>query len=254
MAGRYIDLSVTLDSTPEGTPDLLAVEVTRTSHEDGAKAIETMLGVGPGLLRNGEGWTVDTIALGTHNTTHVDAPWHYNSEVEGKPAQTIDELPLEWFHGPGVVIDATGREDGDAVTVEDLEAELERIGHDLQPGDVVLIHTGTDAFLDDPGYMAKGCGVTAEATVWLCDRGVRLMGIDAWGWDAPLYMQAAQANETGNQGVFWAAHQCDRAYCQIERLCGLGQLPPTGFEVFAFPLKVKGGSAGPARVVALVRD
>jgi kynurenine formamidase len=102
--------------------------------------------------------------------------------------------------------------------------------------------------------MAKGCGVSAEATLWLCDKGIRLMGIDAWGWDEPLWMQAAQANESGEAGVFWAAHQCDRAYCQIERLRGLDQLPSTGFEVFAFPLKVKGGSAGPARVVALVRD
>ena len=254
MSVKYFDLSVPLKSTPEGTPELLAVSVEHTDHATGAQSIETMLGVGPELLRNGEGWAVDTIALGTHNTTHVDAPWHYNSVVEGKPAQTIDELPLDWFHGPGLVIDATGRDDGDAVTVADLEAELERIGHDLQPGDVVLIHTGTDAFLDDPGYMAKGCGVTAEATHWLCDRGIRLMGIDAWGWDAPLHMQAEQAKAEGATGVFWAAHQVDRAYCQIERLTGLAQLPPTGFEVAAFPLKVVGGSAGPARVVAILRD
>ena len=251
---QYFDLSVPLDSTPEGTPELLAVEVTRSDHAAGAASIETLLGVGSQLLRDGEGWAVDTISLGTHNTTHVDAPWHYNSRVEGRPAQTIDELPLDWFHGPGVVIDATGREDGDALTVADFEAELDRIGHRLQPGDVVLVHTGTDAFLADPGYMARGCGVTAEATVWLCDRGVRLVGIDAWGWDAPLHMQAERAKESGKQGVFWAAHQCNRAYCQIERLTGLGQLPSTGFEVAAFPLKVVGGSAGPARVVAIVRD
>ena len=55
----------------------------------------------------------------------------------------------------------------------------------------------------------------------------------------------------GEKGIFWAAHQCDRAYCQIERLAGLDALPLRGFEVFAFPLKVVGGSAGPARVVAI---
>jgi len=54
----------------------------------------------------------------------------------------------------------------------------------------------------------------------------------------------------------WAAHfvGVDREYCQIERLTNLEQLPPFGFKVCAFPLKVERGSAGPARVVALVED
>ena len=70
----------------------------------------------PALLRDGEGWAVETfLRFGTHNSTHVDAPWHYNSTVAGERAQTIDELPLEWFHAPGVVLDFSAREDGDAI-------------------------------------------------------------------------------------------------------------------------------------------
>ncbi|MBU6337713.1 MAG: cyclase family protein [Acidobacteria bacterium] len=248
---RYYDLSAPLVPTPEGLPELLAVRVDPSSHADGAEAIESMLGVGPELLRDGEGWAVETISLGTHNTTHVDAPWHYNSTIQGSPAATIDELPLDWFHGPGVVIEARGRDEGDALTVEDFERGLEQAGHELQAGDVVLVRTGGDRFLDDPGYMALGCGVTAQATVWLCDQGIRLMGIDAWGWDRPLHLEAEDARAADEKGIFWAAHQCDRAYSQIERLAGLDALPLTGFEVFAFPLKVVGGSAGPARVVAI---
>lgn len=251
---RYVDLSAPLSSSPEGTPELLAVKVEASSHAEGADAIATMLGVGPELLRDGEGWAVETISLGTHSTTHVDAPWHYNSTVKGSKAQTIDELPLDWFHGPGVVVDALEKADGEALTVDDMERGLERAGHELSPGDVVLVMTGRDRFYGDPGYMALGCGVTAAATEWLCDQGIRLMGIDAWGWDAPLHMQAAEALEVGKPGIFWAAHQCDRAYCQIERLVNLALLPATGFEVAAFPLKVEGGSAGPARVVAMVAD
>lgn len=250
----YVDLSAPLVPTPEGLPELLSVKVGKSGHAEGAEAISTMLGVDRSLLRDGEGWAVDTISLGTHNTTHVDAPWHYNSTIQGSPAATIDEIPLNWFHGPGVVIDATDREEGNPLGIADVEAGLERAGHELKPGDVVLVRTGCDRFLGDPGYMAHGCGVTAEATVWLCDRGVRLVGIDAWGWDRPLHLQAEEANAKGEPGIFWAAHQCDRAYCQIERLAGLDGLPPTGFEVFAFPLKVVGGSAGPARVVAIVPD
>ena len=131
---------------------------------------------------------------------------------------------------------------------------LARAGHELQPGDIVLVHTGRDAFLDAPDYMVRGPGVTAEATRWLFDRGVRVMGIDAWGWDRPLHLQAEEARRRGEQGIFWAAHQADLPYCQIERLAGLGALPATGFQVACFPLRIVGASAAPARVVAIVPD
>jgi kynurenine formamidase len=81
-----------------------------------------------------------------------------------------------------------------------------------------------------------------------------VMGIDAWGWDAPLHLQAQAALERDEPGVFWAAHQCDLPYAQIERLVGLGSLPSTGFRVACFPLRVVGGSAAPARVVGIVPD
>jgi len=77
------------------------------------------------------------------------------------------------------------------------------------------------------------------------------MGIDAWGWDAPLHLQAEEAKARGERGIFWAAHQADLRYSQIERLVNLDQLPPTGFKVACFPLKIVGGSAAPARVVAI---
>src|SRR4051794_4421444 len=149
-----------------------------------------MLGVTPDLLRDGEGWATETFTnFGTHNSTHVDAPWHYNSTIGGERAETIDELPLEWFFAPGVVLDFAHKADGDAITAAEAEAELARIDHELRPLDIVLVKTGRDAFHAYPDYIARGCGVTAEATHWLFERGVRVMGIDAWGWDAPLHLQ-----------------------------------------------------------------
>lgn len=249
---RIVDLSVPIAPSPEGTPHPFATGVEYLSHADGAAEIESMLGVPPELLRNGEGWTRETLVLGTHNSTHVDAPWHYNSTIGGRPSETIDELPLDWFFRPGVVLGFEGRADGDAIGPADLEAALATAGHELAERDIVLVRTGCDRFLAEPDYMLRGPGVTAEATRWLYDRGVRVMGIDAWGWDRPLNLQAAEALERGAQGVFWAAHQCDLPYSQIERLCNLGELPPTGFAVACFPLKVVGGSAAPARVVAIL--
>jgi kynurenine formamidase len=249
---RLVDLSAPIRPDPPELLEALRTEIEFEDHAQGAELVKTLFGVGPELLRDGEGWATETfLRFGTHNSTHVDAPWHYNSTIEGKPARTIDQLPLEWFYAPGVVIDATDRADGEVLTAEDVKERLPRELNDL---DIVLVHTGRDASYDDPGYMALGPGVSAEATRWLYDQGVRVMGIDAWGWDAPLWMQAEQAKKEGTPGIFWAAHQVDLDYSQIERLFNLAALPAEGFQVACFPLRIVGGSAAPARVVAIVPD
>ena len=248
-----VDLSAPIVSSPPDTPEPLKTELRFHGHEEGAAQIEALLGVPQRLLRDGEGWATEEIRrLGTHNSTHVDAPWHYNSRIRGEPAQTIDQLPLEWFFAPGVVIDATGKADGEEVGVADVEAGLSAAGHTLEPLDIVLVRTGRDAFYAELDYIARGPAVTAEATRWLFERGVRVMGIDAWGWDGPLHFQAEAARAAGRPGIFWAAHQADLPYSQIERLFNLAALPPTGFQVACFPLKIVGASAAPARVVAIL--
>lgn len=247
-----IDLSAPLRPRPDER-DFVRIEIDYADHAEGAAAIEQLFGLRRDLLRHGEGWAVDTFKhLSTHAATHVDAPWHYNSTIQGERAKTIDEIPLEWFCAPGVVLDFTAREDGDAVSAADLAPALRVAGHTLSPGDIVLVYTGRDHYYDQVDYPARGPGVTAEATRWLHNRGVRVMGIDAWGWDRPLHMEAQDAKRDGETGIFWAAHQADLEYCQIERLINLGELPPTGFTVVCFPLKLVGGSAAPARVVAIL--
>ena len=250
---KLIDLSAMIEPSPAGVPEFLRTDIVYHSHAEGAAGVEAILKVPASLLRNGEGWATETIMnMSTHSTTHVDAPWHYNSHIQGERAVTIDELPLEWFFSDGVVLDMTRKADGDGVNPEDVQQELKRIEYQLKPLDIVLIRTGRDVFYGQPDYMFRGCGVTAEATRWLYEQGVRVMGIDAWGWDVPLDRQAKEALSSGKPGIFWAAHQADLPYAQIERLVNLGGLPAYGFKVSCFPLKIKGGSAGPARVVALV--
>jgi kynurenine formamidase len=250
---RILDLTAPIEQSPPGAPELMRVDIEHFDHAAGAQEIEALFGVPPELLRNGEGWSRETItSLGTHNSTHVDAPWHYNSQVAGERAKTIDELPLEWFFGRGARVDFTGKEDGDAVTAEQMQGGVAAAGHTLEPGDIVLVHTGRDRFYGRADYMALGPGVTAEATRWLFEQGVRVMGIDAWSWDRPLHIEAADALDRTEGGIFWAAHQCDLPYSQIERLYGLAQLPPTGFRVACFPLRLVGASAAPARVVAIL--
>src|SRR3954451_1106834 len=252
---RFVDLSAPIAASPPDLPELLRTDIEVQDHAGGAAAIEAMFGVGPELLRDGEGWATETFTrFGTHNSPHVDAPWHYNSPIGGARARTIDELPLEWFFGPGVVLDMTHKADGDPMTAAEAQAALAAAGHELAAGDIVLVRTGRDAFYTELDYMARGPGVTAEATRWLFEQGVRVMGIDAWGWDRPLHLQAQEAIEKQEAGIFWAAHQADLPYSQIERLASLGSLPSTGFRVSCFPLRIVGASAAPARVVAILDD
>jgi kynurenine formamidase len=247
-----IDLSAPIRPDPAEYPEPLRTEIEYSDHAAGAATIEAVFGVGSELLCEGEGWATETFTrFGTHNSTHVDAPWHYNSTIAGERAQTIDELPLEWFLAPGIVVDATDRGDGEPLSAADME---DRVPRPPAERDIVLVHTGRDAYIDEPDYIARGPGVTAEATRWLFERGVRVMGIDAWGWDEPLHLQAERAKQSGEPGVFWAAHQCDLPYSQIERLVNLDRLPLQGFEVACFPLRLVGGSAAPARVVAILPE
>jgi len=250
---RIVDLSVPISSSPPEVPEALRTEIEYRDHTAGAADIESVFGVERELLRDREGWAVEIfMRFGTHNSTHVDAPYHYNAVIGGRPAQTIDQLPLDWFFRPGVVLDFHDRDDGDAIETSDLEVALEAAGHELGERDIVLIRSGRDAFYGEPDYPARGPGVSADATRWLYQRGVRVMGIDAWGWDRPLHLQAQDAVAAGVSGIFWAAHQADLAYSQIERLANLDKLPPSGFTVACFPLRLVGGSAAPARVVAIL--
>ena len=251
---RFVDLSVALDNDRAWAPRWARSRVRRQSHRFGRLAIWMLFRLTPKYLRSGLGWANDTIELSTHGTTHVDAPWHYAPTSEGRPAKTIDEVPLEWCYGDGVVLDLRHKQHGESISIDDVRTALGKIGHQLKPREIVLIQTGNDRRLGTREYFTHGPGMSAEATRWILDHGVKLTGIDSWGWDVPLGVLAAEAKRTGRRDVFWAAHYVgvDKEYCHIERLTNLDQLPPKGFTVCAFPLKVKGGSAGPARVVAIV--
>ena len=252
---RIIDLSITLNDE-SWAPRWLRNKVSHSSHKKSLLLAFIGFGLLPKHLRSGLSWANDHIALSTHGTTHVDAPWHYAPTSGGEPAQTIDELPLDWFFGDGVVLNMTHKQHGDAITAKDLEKELARIDYTIKPKDIVLIHTGGDRTYGTMDYFAKGTGMSAEATRYLLDQGVKVTGIDAWGWDLPLKLMAKRAKESGKKNYFWEGHYVgiDTPYCHIERLTNLDKLPPFGFTVSAFPLKVEKGSAGPARVVAMLED
>jgi kynurenine formamidase len=243
---KLIDLSAPIAPSPPDAAAFERVEMRFTSHAEGAAQVQAMLGVPPELLRGGEGWAVEEFTkLGTHSVTHVDAPWHYNSTIQGEPAATIDQLPLEWFFADGVVLDMTAKADGEKVESGDVEAALVSIWYTLKPFDIVLLRTGRDAFYGQADYVLRGPAVSPEATRWLYERGVRVMGIDAWGWDGPLDRQAREALARREPGVFWASHQCDLPYSQIERLVNLGFLAFLGLQGGVLPAEDPGQQRRP---------
>ena len=104
----------------------------------------------------------------------MDAPWHYASTMNrGERAATIDEVPLDWCYRPGVKLDFRHLPDGHVVRAREVEDELARINHDLQPLDVVLVNTGAAARYGQDDYLDSGCGMGREATLYLTERGVR---------------------------------------------------------------------------------
>ncbi|MEU0074323.1 cyclase family protein [Streptomyces sp. NPDC006332] len=212
----------------------------------------------PAVLPEGEFLSLDRMTLTTHTGTHVDAPSHYGSRATygtGIPRH-IDEMPLEWFHHRGVVLDLTDEDTG-VIGPPELEKAFSRIEYVPSPNEIVLLHTGADRRAGSPEYFTDFVGLDGDAVHMLLDLGVKVIGTDAFSLDAPFGNIIKRYQETGDRSVLWPAHFVgrDREYCQIERLANLGALPePYGFVVSCFPVKITGAGAGWTRAVALVED
>lgn len=254
---RIIDLSKTIEYN-SNDPWFMRIKVKHKPHKKAHWLIRLFLGLPKHLFpERFVGWADDTIKhMGVHSATHIDAPWHYDPLCNGEKAKTIDEVPLEWCYGAGVVIDMTHKEDNDPITVEDIRHQIEKDALQIGAGTIVLIRTGRDKFMGTKEFPDRGTGMSAAATEWLIDQGVKVMGIDQWGWDLPLRYMIKKAKEQNNRELFWEGHLVGKRkeYCHIEQLTNLGALPPQGFKIAVFPLKIKGASAAPARVVAMMDE
>ncbi len=252
---QLIDLSVPLEHDAPSEP--LPAKIHYVRHETlGLAQMQQFFGVRPEDLvwSGGKGWAVEEIHAITHTGTHVDAPYHYGPESEGRPARTIDQVPLEWCYAPGVVIDVRDVPLGEEITIAHLGQQLERIGYTLRPLDIVLLQTGCDQRIQSQDYFAQP-GLGRDGTLWLVEQGVRVIGIDAYTIDRPFRSMEADFRRTGDGRCIWPAHFAGitREYCQIEKLANLDRIPrPFGFTVSCLPVKIAGASAGWCRAVAIV--
>jgi kynurenine formamidase len=255
---QLIDISIALDNDTIADPPFMKPSIIYTSHEASAvDLIASFPGMTVDQLPERMGWAVEQINLSTHNGTHIDAPWHYHPTMDGgKRAIPIDEVPLEWFMQPGVKLDFRHLPDGHVVSPDEIDAELERIGHTLKPLEIVVVNTRAGERYGHPDFVDSGCGMGRDATLHLASKGIRVVGTDGWSWDAPFSHTAGRFAQTGDANLIWEGHKAGRdvGYCQIEKMHNLACLPSTGFTVVCFPTKIRNASAGWTRAVAILPD
>lgn len=254
----FIDISVDLRAGIASDPPGHRPEIEYIDHRQSAEDVVAFFpGAETGDLPEGEGWAIERVNMTTHGGTHLDAPYHYASTMNGgERAITIDEVPLDWCLRPGVKLDFRHFGNGYVVQPADIDAELERIGYTLKPFDIVLVNTAAGVRYGEDDYVNTGCGIGREATLHLLNQGIRVTGTDAWSWDAPFSYTAQRYSEEHDPSIIWEGHKAGREkeYCHIEKLHNLEALPATGFTVSCFPVKIHAASAGWTRAVAIIDE
>jgi len=248
---EIIDLSLELGPN-QAEPE--PIQIKRISHRDGADILGSFGGASHKDFPDEMGLNLEYVTLTTHSGTHIDAPFHYGPLSEGKPAKKISELPLDWFLRDGVVLNCAGDANMGVITQEEISKKLQEIGYILKPFDIVLIRTDADKLWGKEAYFKNFRGVSKEATMWLLSKGIKVIGIDTFGFDQPFHIMLDEYNKTKNPEALWPSHFYGREveYCQIERLSGLSKIPkPFGFKVSAFPVKLANCGAAWSRVVAI---
>jgi kynurenine formamidase len=263
-----IDLSLPIDDTLIETHD---ATIERISHRQGVEHFNwVVMHKQPGgqerfdrgervataeEIPDGEMLSLEIVHSSVHMGTHVDAPFHYGSRCEGKPAKQITDIPLEWCCGPGVVLNFSHLKYPDVIRRKDVEGALQKIGYKLNPKDIVLIYTGGDQWVGTPEYVNKYVGMMPDAVEFLLDQGIKMMGIDTIGLDRPCPEMFKEFLSTKDKSKLWPSHFLGRRreYCHMERLGNLGAIPkPYGFTVSCFPVKVRNAGAGWCRAVAMI--
>jgi kynurenine formamidase len=200
-----------------------------------------------GVTPAGYWYTAARYAASEHGGTHVDAPIHF-----GKDKRTMDELSLKQLIAPAIVIDISAKCANDAdyrLSADDISA-WEKKHKPIAAGSIALIHTGWGRFWPDkkkylgsdtPGDTAHlhFPGISREAAELLVKRNVAGVGLDTASLD---YGQSKDfiAHQTLNGANIYG----------LENVANLERLPATGATLIALPMKIKGGTGGPVRIVA----
>jgi arylformamidase len=226
---RVIDLSQTLSAdipVPPGFP---------------SPSLDTMQSQAEGAISN-----VDRLSLVIHTGTHMDAPYHFFSTLP-----RVDELAPDCLIGPAVVVDLTGKQGNVPIEADDIRQWEVATGEAIQPGDIVLLHTGHDRNWHvgeaAPAYWENGWPYLAMSAVsYLAAKPIKAIGVESFDPDCVDLGNIAAAEFPTHRTFL------PRGILVIENLTNLDRIPGTRCQVIALPLKIKGASGSPVRVVAVV--
>jgi kynurenine formamidase len=226
-AGRLIDLTATLGGADIPVSPQLA-QVMRIVRE-------------PVNTHERHGRSNTRITLLTHSGTHVDCPYHYFAD-----GQTIDQVPLERCAGPGARADLRDVARANLPITPELVAARVPPGLTLQ--DLILIlHTGwLERTGGDARYFLENPHLTPELARWLVAQRVKAIAVDTQVEHAPAARPPDPSDSPVHRILLGAG------ILIIEHLINLDQLPASGFELFAFPIKLHRADGAPARVVAIL--
>ncbi len=182
-----------------------------------------------------DGFNLLHVSMGSQSGTHVDAPFHFDAATP-----RIDELPLERFLGPAVVVDATGAGPRGRITWDRIEPVADR----LAPGVVVLLHTGwsdhygSAAYFDNPYLDADACRR-------MLDRGVRTFCVDAINID--------ETPDDAHPGEGFPVHHLIAEAGGVigENLTNLAAVDWADPFVMCLPMALEGADGAPVRAVAV---
>ena len=205
-----------------------------------------------GMTDGGYYYEANTFRTAEHGGTHLDAPVHF---AEGR--QHTDEIPLQRLIGPAVLVDVSEQAAGDRdyrVQVADFRAWEADHGR-LPDGVIVLIRTGFGRYWPDRvkylGTEARGPeavaqlhfpGLHPDAARWLTEQ----RNINAIGLDTPSIDYGQSTDFLAHRILF------EENIPAFENVAYLDRLPASGFQLIALPMKIRGGSGGPLRIVAIV--
>ncbi len=239
MARKLIDLSMAVHNDMVGFPRVVRPSI--AMYESWEEFAEHIGATKFGVKRLPATYLV---VLGDHLGTHMDAMRHMCSDAPGP-----ESIPLEYCYGDAVCLDFRHLPKGAGISVDDMKAALAEDQLHLKPLDIVLIHTGAGKIQDSEAYLTDHVGMTAAATHWALDQGIKVMGIDAITFDPPVWAMFERKQ-------FWEAHRVmeEREYYHLENLTNLEQLPPHGFQVSMFPVKWVNTTGAPVRAVAILDE
>ncbi|NMC21880.1 MAG: cyclase family protein [Thermogutta sp.] len=182
------------------------------------------------------GCNVSVISIGTHQGTHLDAPWHFLQE-----GRRLDQIPLHAFYGPAVLVDlAPGGELPPKTPIS--PPMLAQHESAFAAGGRVILRTGWYSRFGRPEYFTDLPSLTADAAEWIAAKRIALLGMDM---PTPSKIAGKECHLTllgpGTEIVI------------VEALTNLHQLPRE-FTFIGFPLNFIGLDGSPIRAVAVVPD